>query len=152
MQSCQKSRSAGRNPPKICTFPCRGVGAQHNYASALSEEQVPFPSSRCPAPSTDSVKLLLCKSICSAGLSQTPQRAPLGQRATFWGSAGIAQHLPLINPCSKTHTRLMGNTTSLCSRSDASPEPRLLLLRSAPCKPRLEVSQRHTWFVPHSSP
>lgn len=122
-----------------------------------SEGQVPIPSRRCPAPSTDSAKLLLCKSICSAELSgrrPTPRTPHLGRGQHFggWGELRDRAASSLINPCSKkkTPTRLPGNT----SLRAPPPAPNLsfFCFVSAPCEPRLEVLAAAHVAGPPSAP
>lgn len=123
-----------------------------------SEGQVPIPSRRCPAPSTDSAKLLLCKSICSAELSgrrPTPRTPHLGRGQHFWGLGGAPGPRSIFPDKSLQQKK---NPTRGCRATPPS-----ALLRqpqtsafSASFLPRasqgLRFWRRHTWLVPPRPP
>lgn len=159
MQICQNSLLTGKNPTEGSTFHYRGVGAQHNYASAFRAKGR-FPS----PPGAAQRRAPTAPNYCYVNPSAPRSCQGAGQHPGhhIWGAGnilGVGGELrdraasSLINPCSKKkkpHTRLPGNT----SLRAPPPAPNLsfFCFVSAPCEPRLEVLAAAHVAGPPSAP
>lgn len=159
MQICQNSLLTGKNPTEGSTFHYRGVGAQHNYASAFRAKGR-FPS----PPGAAQRRAPTAPNYCYVNPSAPRSCQGAGQHPGhhIWGAGnilGVGGELrdraasSLINPCSKKKNPTRGCRATPPSALLRQPQTSAF---SASFLPRasqgLRFWRRHTWLVPPRPP